>query len=322
MTRRLLFIGPTRIGDGVLATGILNHLVASEPDLRVTVACGPLAAPLYETAPNLERLIVMTKRKRAGHWLDLWRQVIGTRWHRVVDLRRSAMPWLVATTHRHSAPPDRPVHRVVLNAEAIGCGDGPPAPVLWTQRRHHQIAARLLPPGGPVLGVGPAANWAAKTWPIENWRPLIERLTGPGGPLPGARVAVFGAPGEREAVAPLVAALPRERCIDLVGGAELLTVAAALGRCSLFVGNDSALMHMASAMGTPTLGLFGPTDDVRYGPWGPCTAVVRTPTDYAGWVEYMRDPSFDHRTTGTLMDSLPVEAVEAAARDLLERLKP
>lgn len=321
MTRRLLFIGPTRIGDGVLATGILDHLVAAEPDLAVTVACGPLAAPLFETAPNLERLIVVVKRRRAGHWVDLWRQVIGTRWHRVVDLRRSAMPWLVATSHRHSVPPDRPVHRVILNAEAIGCGDSPPAPVLWTQAAHAARAAALLPTDGPALAVAPTSNWAGKTWPMDNWMPLIERLTGRDGPLPCARVAVFGAPGDQQAVAPLLAALPEDRRIDLVGAIDLLTAAATLQRCALFIGNDSALMHMAGAVGTPTVGLFGPTDERRYGPWGPRTAVARTPLSYEDWRARMEEPDFNIRTTGTLMDSLSVERVEAVARDLWDRCR-
>lgn len=322
MTKRLLFIGPTRIGDAVLSTGILNHLIASEPDMRVTVACGPLAAPLFGSAVNLDRLIPMPKRKRAGHWFSLWRQVVGTRWHRVVDLRRSAMPWLVLTSHIHTVPADRAIHRVALNAEAIGCGDAPPAPVVWTMPRHHRLAESLIPGDEPVLGIGPAANWAGKTWPMDRWPALVERLTGPGGLLPGARIAVFGAPGEREVIAPLLAALPAERSLDLVGAADLLTIAAALERCRLFVGNDSALMHMAAAMGTLTVGLFGPTDDRRYGPWGPRTAVARTPRSYDEWQVFMQQPEFDHRTTGSLMDSLEVDAVEAAARALWRECAP
>ncbi len=84
----------------------------------------------------------------------------------------------------------------------------------------------------------------------------------------------------------------------------------------MFIGNDSGLMHLAAASGVPTLGLFGPTRDWHYRPWGPHTAVVRTRESYD---ELVHAPDFDHRRTGTLMDGLSVEAVADAADDLWRR---
>jgi heptosyltransferase III len=92
---RILFITSTRIGDAVLSSGLLAHLAAEHPGARITVACGPLAAPLFRAAPGVERVIVMAKRRFSLHWLDLWRQVAGTRWDLVVDLRASATAMLV-----------------------------------------------------------------------------------------------------------------------------------------------------------------------------------------------------------------------------------
>jgi ADP-heptose:LPS heptosyltransferase len=123
---------------------------------------------------------------------------------------------------------------------------------------------------------------------------------------------VLAAAHERVQAEPLLAAIPERRRIDLVGKLDLLTAAAALRRCALFIGNDTGLMHIAAAAGTPTLGLFGPSPIAQYAPWGCRTAVVRT----ADPPETMFPPGFDHRTTDTLMDSLSVDAVEAAARRL------
>ena len=117
---------------------------------------------------------------------------------------------------------------------------------------------------------------------------------------------------ERAQAVPLLAEIPPHRQIDLVGKVDLLTAAAALRRCALFIGNDTGLMHMAAAAGTPTLGLFGPSPSEKYAPWGQRTALVRSIDP----PEAMFGPAFDHRTTGTLMDGLSVDAAEAAARRL------
>jgi ADP-heptose:LPS heptosyltransferase len=85
----------------------------------------------------------------------------------------------------------------------------------------------------------------------------------------------------------------------------------------MFIGNDTGLMHIAAAAGTPTLGLFGPSPIEKYAPWGQRTAVVRT----AEAPETMFGPGFNHLTTGTLMDSLTVEAAENAARRLWRQVE-
>ena len=103
--------------------------------------------------------------------------------------------------------------------------------------------------------------------------------------------------------------------IDLVGRTDLLTAAAVLRRASLFIGNDTGLMHIAAAVGIPTLGLFGPSPVEQYAPWGASTAFVRT----ALAPEALYEPGYDHRTTDTLMDSLSVEMAGAAARLLWRR---
>ena len=110
--------------------------------------------------------------------------------------------------------------------------------------------------------------------------------------------------------------MPPSRVVDLVGATDLLTAAAVLRRCALFVGNDTGLMHIAAAVDTPTLGLFGPSPVEHYAPWGSRTAVVRTALPRAA----MFPPGFDPLTTDTLMDSLSVDMAEAAAHRLWRRV--
>ena len=313
---RILFITATRVGDAVLSTGLLDHLIRESPDARVTVACGPMAAPLFEAVPNLERIIVLEKQAFSLHWVRLWAACVGRYWDVLIDLRNSPMPYLLAAGARRRGGGRQPVHRVRQLAAVVGLEADPPAPRLWVAEKHQDKARALIADGPPVLAVGPTANWEAKMWGAGNFTQLVGRLCAADGILPGARVAVFGHAAERPAASGLIDAIPPERCIDLVGQGDLLAVFACLRRCAFYVGNDSGLMHMAAASGVPTLGLFGPSDAGRYAPWGPLTAVARTAVPYE---ELVGAPDFDHRATASLMDSLSVDAAEAAARALWRR---
>lgn len=316
---RLLFITATRIGDAVLSTGILDQLLRRHPGIAVTLACGPPAGPLFAHLPGLERLLLLRKRKLALHWLSLWRACVRRRWDIAVDLRGSLLTRLLRADQRivrHGGR--RGVPRVAELGGLLGL-DPPPLPCLWTSAGERAAASQHIPHGAPVIGLGPTANWPGKVWPAENFAALFQALAA--GPLPGARAAVFAGPGaaERAGAEAVLRRLPEGRVIDLAGRLSLTEAGACLGRCALYVGNDSGLMHLAAAAGTPTLGLFGPSPPEEYAPAGPCAAFVRTPETMA---ELIARPGYDHRTTGTLMGTLAVDAVLAAAEALLRRAQP
>ena len=314
---KILFVTATRIGDAVLSSGLVAHMIERHPDARFTIACGGPAAPLFEAVPGLERLIVLEKRPFHAHWLALWLAAAATRWDLVVDLRGSALAWfLLAGERRRMKYRDDGQHRVVELGRILGI-DPPPAPAVWPSSAARHAAEALVPAGACVLAIGPAANWGGKQWPAERFAELARRATGEDGILPGGRIAVLGAEGERAAVAPVLDALPADRVIDLVGR-PLPVAAACIALTDLFVGNDSGLMHVAAATGTPTLGLFGPSPEKRYGPWGPRCAYVRTEESHA---ELVGAPDFDHRSQRSLMGSLTVEKAYEALAELYTNVK-
>ncbi len=313
---RLLFITATRIGDAVLSCGLLGHLLERHPGAQVTLAAGRAAAPLFAALPGLERVLTIDKRPFKGHWLDLWTATAFCRWDLVVDLRASAIAYLVPARRRVTAGKrDDTRHRVEELAALLDL-DPPPAPRVWLAPEHEAAAERLVPAGAPVLAIGPAANWTGKQWPAARFAEAVQRLTGPAGLLAGARIAILAAGPERDQARPVIEALPATRVLDLVGAVDLLTAAACLRRCRAFLGNDSGLMHLAAAAGTPTLGLFGPSHTRRYRPWGPKAAFLRTPESYDELVRRVVPPG---QVQGTLMDGLLVEAVVAATEELLRR---
>jgi lipopolysaccharide heptosyltransferase III len=267
---RILFVTSNRVGDAVLSTGLLDHLLRVHPQARITVACGPAAAGVFARMPNLERLIPFEKQPRGRHWLALWAVTVGIVWDLVVDIRASAISYLVPA-RRRAVMRKYPGHKTEQLARILRL-DPPPLPVAWTAPADRAVAETLLPAGPPLIGLGPTANWDGKVWPPERFVELFQALAG--GNLAGARAAVFAGPGgqERALAVPVLAALPQ--AIDLVGRLTLPEAAACLARCALFVGNDSGLMHLAAAAGAPTLGLFGPTPAAEYAPAGRLTAVA------------------------------------------------
>jgi ADP-heptose:LPS heptosyltransferase len=148
-----------------------------------------------------------------------------------------------------------------------------PLPVVWTAPADDTKAAQLMGQG-PIIALGPTANWDGKIWPPERFVALFHALTVL---LPGARAAIFAGPGaeEQARAAPVLAALPD--AINLVGQLTLPEAAACLRRCAIFIGNDSGLMHIAAAAATPTLGLFGRSRAAEYAPAGLRTAVAIAP---------------------------------------------
>ena len=308
----ILFITSSRIGDAVLSTGLLDYMARQYPDAKVTIACGPLAVSLFEGYPRLERIIPLKKQKYNRHWVDLWAQVAGTRWDMVVDLRNSVVSRLVRARQRFifGRPIDDSLHKVEQNAQVMRL-DPAPAPKLWFTETQKEKAAVLVPEGRPVLGVGPTANWIGKTWPAERFIAVVRHITAENGILPGARVAVFAAPGEEEAAYEVLRSVPIDRQIDAIAKGDPGTAAAAIARCAFYIGNDSGLMHCAAASGVPTLGLFGPSYPHLYRPWGDHTAYAKTPESFDELIDY---PGYSAKTAPCLMESLSVEAVLAALK--------
>ena len=109
----ILFVTATRIGDAVLSTGLLSHLVKCFPGALLTIAAGPIAAPLFEAVPGLDRVLVLRKRRGGLHWLALYARAVRRRWDLVVDLRGSALAWMLrAGERRVMAKGDAREHRV------------------------------------------------------------------------------------------------------------------------------------------------------------------------------------------------------------------
>lgn len=313
---RSLFITNTRIGDAILTTGLLESLHADDPSARWTVVAGPVAAPVFAETPFVERVIPLKKLRLSLHWALLWARLVGTGWDTVVDLRGSAISRLLPARRRFIRRSIRADHRhKVVQAAAVVGRESRPIPPRLHVSHATRAALRGRLPETPFLALSPSANRAGKTWPLDRFIALVDRLTGPGGRLEGWAVAVLGGPGEVEAARRLIEALPGRDVRDFAGE-PLLPTAALLEKARLFIGNDSGLMHMAAAVACPVVALFGPTDDRLYGPWTPHRRIVRADAEVVTFGPTSRTVS----ETESQMLGITVEQTAQAVADLLSSL--
>lgn len=270
----VLFVTSNRIGDCVISSGIIAEINRQKPGARITVACGRPPAPFFRSAPGVEEIIILDKKPRGGHWLELWRKVRARRWDMVIDIRGSALAFLLKARERrvYSRALEKGTPKVELVTRLMGA-DAPVEPAIWLDARAHADAAAVLGHDDvPMLAIAPIALQPGKSWPSDRWGALIEALKREP-QMKGWRYQIVGGPGDEAAAADALRAAGSEG-INFVGRGDILAAAAALSRARMFVGNDSGLMHTSAALGQPTLGLFGPTEWWLYGPRGPRTETL------------------------------------------------
>lgn len=239
--------------------------------------------------------------------------------------------WRDAFTHAYRAPLHSARHTVEKNLDAlrrIGIFPGTDARslTLVAGREADTRVDRLLDdlgvspePGAPpergapsrrFIHVHPASRWFFKCWPVERMAALIDRLHDD-----GHTVVLSAAPSDSEMA--MIGALQtrlKHPALSLAGQLSLKELAALTARARLFIGVDSAPMHIAAAMGTPTVALFGPSGDVEWGPWGVAHRVV------ASDAHPCRPCGIDGCGGGKVSDcleNLPVERVYRAVQEVL-----
>jgi lipopolysaccharide heptosyltransferase II len=178
--------------------------------------------------------------------------------------------WLL--THR-AAPGARPQHKAFTYLpllEAAGCAAsaGPYAyeyvmTEVERQAAYEWLAARQVPPGSPFVILHPGANWTHKRWAAERFAALGDRLA----QARGAAIVITGAPEDRGLAASIQQQM-RHPAVALAGSTTLRQLAACLSCARLVVSNDTGVLHLAAALATPIVALYGPTSPALTGPLG------------------------------------------------------
>ncbi len=312
----ILYIAEAEAEAAVLSSGVLAYLVQAMPQATFTIVGSPESAPLFADLPRLDRLLTLD-REGQFEWIALWNQVRETKWGLVVDMRGSALSGKLKRQKRAVRGKDEPGLHAVEQAARVLQLDDVPAPRLFFSEATRAAANVLVGPGeAPILAVGPGVDWMGKRWPAERYAKVAAALLADDGPMAGGRLMIVGEDADRDMAHTIRFAVSRSRVIELQGKLTRLQTAAALSRASLYVGSDSIWTQLAVAAGVPSVGVYGPSDESRVGPWG--GASVRGPRTLAEFKAL--DPRLN-QAIQHMMD-LPADRALKAAKKLLAARTP
>jgi heptosyltransferase-2 len=287
----VLIIKPGAIGDLLQLTPVFRALKGKYPDARISLVVSSRAtASLFSHNPLVHEIIVFDSKgehRSLGSLLGLWRRLRRARYNMVLNFQRSNLKaWFLASAAfpcrllvYHKAK-DRVVHAVVNHLETVfplGIDASDPELELYTGVDDEEYAEKLFADAGftgkMVIALNPGASHPVNRWHTRNFALLADRIE----KELSAKVLIIGGIGDLELAQEIVTQAQSQPLV-LTGKTDLLQLAAILRRCNLLVSADTGPMHMASAVGTRVLALFGAADPGRTGPVGVGHKVIQSPT--------------------------------------------
>ena len=352
--KSICVIQPNALGDTLMVTPLLQALVDAVGPGRVDVVVAARSAELLRNVPGLGRLITVQRHLR---WRDfgsilefvrVLREVRARRYDVIVDLSRILQfswmtflaaprrsigvqvarqmgPWSVERLEflyidEVAVPPGQHmIHEHLALLQPLGIRTASDRMIFVPTESERQAAQHWLSdyglvPHRPYVVIHPSGKWPPKRWHPERFRQLTQRLR-----LQGLSIVLAGDAQDRSLLTSIAQGSESAVAI-LAGDLSLGAVGALIEGASLFIGNDSVLMHMASAVDTPLIALFGPTVPHHTGPLSISDRVIAKPIDCRPCQLYFTQDRCE-RGRNYCMDLIEVDDVARAAEALLGRTK-
>jgi heptosyltransferase-2 len=336
---KILIRATNWIGDAIMSLPAVRAVRARFPDARITVLAKPWVAALYEGERSIDEVMTFEGAPGAKDWGAKWRlarrlraqnfdlavlfpnsfesaavvRLAGVK--RIVGYVRDGRGPLLTDAIPLPKPGDIPEHeryyylellRRTGLIEAIPEVPGIRLDSAAERRARGEQRLRDLGLKLPLVGVSPGAAYgSAKRWLPERFAESAARLAAE---MDGS-VAVFGSAAEQSMCEEVARAVGGRNFAGTTSLAAFIEMTAA---CSVFLTNDSGAMHIAAALGVPSVTVFGPTNEAGTGPLGPLARIIREPVDCAPCL--LRECPIDHRC----MTRVTADHVVHAAEDLLK----
>jgi lipopolysaccharide heptosyltransferase I len=296
--RRILLIKLSSLGDIINALPTAAALRRVFPSASVTWLVKREWAEVLEANPHIDRVMTLDFSMRG--WSSAVAAIRSVRFDLAVDLqglfRSALLGWLSGApvrvgfaagregsswfyTRRVPMPPSvlHAVDRCLMLArdlgaspEAAGLEFPLPEDPAAESRVSRWLFAQGVAPGAVLAAVNPSPRWPTKQWSPASFAAVADRLQ-----TEGVVVVIVGAPADRSVVDDVIGRM-RQPPVDLCGKTGLKDLIALFRRLQVVITNDSGPMHLAAALGTPVVAIFGPTDPARNGPYGPGHVVLQS----------------------------------------------
>ncbi len=342
--RNILAISTTGLGNLVLYTPVLRALRRDFPESHITLlVASRSAANLMEGCKEIDEVIIINKTKKSIlNWLKIIKHIKNLKVDLVItsfldkSFKVALFSWLTGACSRvgyknkaygwlysHQVPITEKKHEIEYNLDlvrALGLTirrANEKAPFISTTPLEEELANDFLlkshiSPKELLIGVHPGSGLSvgsAKRWSREKFARLCDLIL----TIPKAKVIVFGGPEERYA-AEEMAKFMRKKPVIIAGDTDIRMTAALIKRSVLFISNDSGLMHLATAVKTPVLAIFGPTLWWKNYPWGRDNVVIRK--------ELACSPCYNYRhiqcKTLKCLEMIKVEEAWQKVKDMLK----
>jgi heptosyltransferase-2 len=297
------------VGDAVMTLPALEAVHENFPSARITVLARPWVAPLFKNHPFVNDVIVFQKYESFIKDLSGFRSLIESIKEKNFDLAilfqnafdAAIIAYLGGVKNRVGFDSDgrgillthaikrtdeifkaHQIEYYLSILKALGLEAESRDPVIHISEDNLVKADKILKKRGInnddfVIGFAPGAIFGnAKRWPPERFAEIGDLAA----QRWGAKTIIIGSKKEKY-IGSVVAGLMRHNPIDFCGITSLEEAIAIINRCNFFLSNDSGLMHVAAALGVPTLAIFGSTDHIATGPRGPKTKIVKHDIDCA-----------------------------------------
>ena len=279
--KKILVFSFSFIGDAVLSTAVIQPLRKHFPEAHITFLVGPHAFDLLATDPNIDATLIYDNRGEHTGWkgrLRLIKTLRRDKFDLVVNLRDSLTARCIGAEHWGMVHGESNRHAVtryleVLQRHNVDITDAHPH--LQLTEDEQAMAHCFLTEAGItserlLIGIHPGGNWEYKLWSATNYALVANALC----KEQNAAILLFAGPNERELqkqVSEMMDIPP-----ILVQTENLRHLAALISTCDVYIGNDTGPMHIASAVDTPVVALFGSTNHIRSGPYGEKHSVVQS----------------------------------------------
>ena len=274
--KKILVITLSNIGDVVLTTAVFNALRKNFPASTVDVIVGARAAPIFTKDPRIHKVMSYDKSLSLSEKAKFILSLRSERYDLVVDLRNTLMPFLlrpryktsILSNAKNASAYKKEIHLSRLTRLGIDVRGADFD--IWIDKADEDYAGELLrAKADGFIVLAPGARSDTKRWGEECFSELARMLLGG-----GARVVLVGDLSDKK-IADGIAARTSADILNLCAKTTLTQLAAVLKRATLVISNDSAVMHVAAAVGTPTIAIFGPTAPLKYGPRGRRDVILR-----------------------------------------------